>query len=162
MPQQQEGLLAGCKAEVWKGVGFQLARMAIVAFWLALIFFVGCLASVWWILLVDHGDLKEQEEPGEDFDNPLAGADGVSVHGSARVFLYSVFATTARRVRQLVPVTADRSVRATLIDASTGHIFVPVAANVPGGRLSTLHPASHAADTAVAPPMIQEQGALLL
>ncbi|CBJ33400.1 conserved unknown protein [Ectocarpus siliculosus] len=24
----------------------------------------------------DHGDLKEEEEPGEDFDNPLAGADG--------------------------------------------------------------------------------------
>lgn len=53
--------------------------MAIVAFWIALVFFVGCLASVWWILLVDHGDLKE--EPYEDDaaqDNPLAGADGVS------------------------------------------------------------------------------------
>lgn len=55
-----------------------------MAFWLALIFFVGCLASVWWILLVDHGDLKEEDDPaGEDFDNPLAGADGVSVHGSS-------------------------------------------------------------------------------
>lgn len=71
--------------------GVTLERMAIVAFWLALIFFVGCLASVWWILLVDHGDLKEEDEPGEDFNNPLAGADGVSV---ARERVCSVCATT--------------------------------------------------------------------
>lgn len=52
--------------------------MAIVAFWLALIFFVGCLAMVWWLLLVDH-DLKEEPyEQQEVDDNPLAGADGVS------------------------------------------------------------------------------------
>ncbi|CAM9281350.1 unnamed protein product [Pylaiella littoralis] len=50
--------------------------MAIVAFWLALIFFVGCLAMVWWLLLVDH-DLKEEPyEQQEVDDNPLAGADG--------------------------------------------------------------------------------------
>lgn len=50
--------------------------MTVVAFWLALIFFVGCLAMVWWLLLVDHGDLAE--EPYEEIeDNPLAGADGV-------------------------------------------------------------------------------------
>lgn len=53
--------------------------MAIVAFWLALIFFVGCLAMVWWLLLVDHGDLTEEPYEGEQEDNPLAGADGVSV-----------------------------------------------------------------------------------
>lgn len=51
-------------------------EMAIVAFWLALIFFVGCLAMVWWLLLVDHGDLTEEPYEGEQ-DNPLAGADGV-------------------------------------------------------------------------------------
>lgn len=50
--------------------------MAIVAFWLALIFFVGCLAMVWWVLLVDHGDPTEEPYEGEQ-DNPLAGADGV-------------------------------------------------------------------------------------
>lgn len=52
--------------------------MAIVAFWLALIFFVGCLAMVWWLLLVDHEDLAEEPYEGEQQDNPLAGADGVS------------------------------------------------------------------------------------
>lgn len=57
--------------------------MAIVAFWLALIFFVGCLAIVWWILLVDHGDLTEEPYEGEQ-DNPLAGADGVRNNSSAR------------------------------------------------------------------------------
>lgn len=51
--------------------------MAIVAFWLALVFFVGCLAMVWWLLLVDH-DLKEEPYEKEEDDNPLAGADGVS------------------------------------------------------------------------------------
>eukprot|EP00903_Cladosiphon_okamuranus_P009693 g9222.t1 len=49
--------------------------MAVVAFWLALIFFAGCLALVWWILLVDHEDLKEEPYDGEE-DNPLVGADG--------------------------------------------------------------------------------------
>lgn len=54
--------------------------MAIVAFWLALIFFVGCLAMVWWLLLVDHGDLSEEPCEGEQ-ENPLAGADGVRAWG---------------------------------------------------------------------------------
>lgn len=56
--------------------------MAIVAFWLALIFFVGCLAMVWWLLLVDH-DLKEEPYEQEVEDNPLAGADGVRVQQQA-------------------------------------------------------------------------------
>lgn len=55
--------------------------MAIVAFWLFLGFFVGCLAIIWWTLYVDH-DLNEESMPGEEEDdkssNPLAGQDGVS------------------------------------------------------------------------------------
>ncbi|CAM9370706.1 unnamed protein product [Ascophyllum nodosum] len=45
--------------------------MAAVMFWLVLIFFVGCLAIIWWTLFVDH-DL--QEEPEDDkHDDPFAG-----------------------------------------------------------------------------------------
>jgi len=52
--------------------------MAIVAFWLALIFFVGCLAMVWWLLLVDHDLTEEPLEKDQDDGNPFAGVDGVS------------------------------------------------------------------------------------
>lgn len=54
--------------------------MAIVGFWLFLIFFVGSLAIIWWTLLVDH-DLTEEpyEEEDKKDDNPFAGQDGVSL-----------------------------------------------------------------------------------